>query len=153
MRWPADGVSEETKRAIEDFLDDWRVKADIPGVAVALVDTDGTIFATGSGASDIKAREPATPDTRFPYASTTKVITGLTVLQFIERGTFALDDPIPAYVETWSDVPGEPITIRNLLTHSTGMPAALERFLDFLDTADGMELRLSAYRLWRTNLD
>lgn len=123
MTQPADGLTERTRRDVEAFLDDWRVEADVPGLSVAVVDDDALLYAAGLGARDIEEHAPATPETRYPFASTTKVLTGLTVLQLVERGDLALSDPIGDYVDTWTDVPGDPITVRELLTHATGIPA------------------------------
>lgn len=116
-------LPERTQRDIETFLDDWRVERDVPGASVAVTSADGLSYATGLGARDVEAKAPATPDTRYPFASATKVVTGMTVLQFVARGDLALDDPVRDYVDYWTDVPGEPITVADLLTHTSGMPA------------------------------
>lgn len=86
-----DGLSERTRRDVETFLDDWRVEKDVPGASVAVVDGDDRLFATGMGARDVEARAPAPPDTRYPFASVTRVVTGVVVLQLVERGDLALD--------------------------------------------------------------
>jgi len=117
-----EGLDAKTRRDIERFLDDWRIEADIPGASVAVVDRDGTLYAAGHGASDVEARTPATPDTRYPFASVSKLVTAMVVLQLVERGDLGLDDEIREYVDFWSDVPGDPITVHDLLTHSSGMP-------------------------------
>lgn len=108
---------------LETFLDDWRLEHGIPGAGIAVVDREGIVYAAGQGASDVEARTPATPDTRFPFASVSKLVTAMSILQLVGRGQLALDDEIRDYVSLWSDVPGDPITVEELLTHSSGMPA------------------------------
>lgn len=115
-------ISEGTQREMAVFLDDWRVEKDVPGLSVAVTDVDEVVHATGFGARDVEARAPAGPDTRYPFASVTKVITATIVLQFVDSGDLGLDDEIREYVDDWANAPGEPITVRELLTHASGMP-------------------------------
>lgn len=112
----------EMRREIELFLDEQRVTHDIPGLSVAVLNRDDILFATGMGARDIEARSPATADTLYSIASVTKPFTALAILQLVERTELALDDEIREYVDFWNDVPGVPITIHDVLSHSSGMP-------------------------------
>lgn len=65
-----------------------------------------------------------------------------------------------AYIEVsnesgagWS-FPAFPDTLEHdAYSFTTVWPAGLEQSVDFVDTADGLELRLSSHRLWRTNLE
>lgn len=68
---------------------------------------------------------PAQADTIFDLASLTKVIatTSLTMTQ-VERGVFALDDPISRHLSGWPGIAAIP-TIRDLLAHCSGLPAYL----------------------------
>ncbi|MFB6206744.1 MAG: serine hydrolase [Haloglomus sp.] len=116
------GLSAGTEREIERFLDDWLVAEDIPSVSVAVFDTDDILYATGLGARDLEASAPATADTRYHIGSITKTLTAIAVLQLVEENELALDDEIQGYVPYLRDVPGDPITIQELLTHSSGMP-------------------------------
>ena len=116
-------LSAATKREIESFLDGGRVEHDVPGLSVAVFDGDGVHHTAGLGARAIESRAPATPDTRYSIASVTKVFTAVAVLQLVARGDLALDDSIGDYVAFWDDVPGDPITVAELLCHSSGMPS------------------------------
>lgn len=116
-------LSPATKRDIETFLDRHRVEHDIPGLSVAILNCDGILHATGMGARNIESRSPATPGTLYSIASVTKSFTAVAVLQLVERGDLSLSDEIREYVDFWNDVPGEPITVRDLLSHSSGMPS------------------------------
>ena len=122
MRSGSGQLHADTKRKLESFLDAWMVEHHVPGSSVALFDREGVLHANGLGARNIEAREPATPETRYSVASVTKTITAMAVLQLVDRGALSLDDEIRDYVDVWADVPGDPITVHDLLAHSSGMP-------------------------------
>lgn len=113
----------ETVRDIESLVTEWLHDGDIPGVSVAIVDGDGECYAAGFGARDLETNAPATPDTLYGMGSTTKPVTSLAVIQLVEAGRLALDDPVDDYVGHFATAPGEPITIEELLTHTSGMPS------------------------------
>jgi CubicO group peptidase (beta-lactamase class C family) len=67
---------------------------------------------------------PATDDTIFDLASLTKVLSTTTlVMRQIERGILSLDDPVTRHVAGWRDEGAVVVTIRDLLSHATGLPA------------------------------
>lgn len=109
--------------AIESFLDEQRIDHGIPGMSVAVFDDDGLRHATGLGAREIDPRSPATADTRYSIASVTKTFTAVALCQLVERGVLNLDDEIREYVEYWNDVPGEPITVSEVMSHGHGLPS------------------------------
>lgn len=70
-------------------------------------------------------------DTIFDLASLTKVIaTAPLVMQQIERGAFALDDPVSRLVPAWRGADRESVTIRDLLAHAAGLTAYLPLYRD-----------------------
>lgn len=133
---PDTGLDDATVRRIERFIDARRVRHDVPGLSVAITDPDGTVYGNAFGARDIEENTPVTPDTLYGIASVTKLYTALAVLRLASRGELSLDDEIRAYTEFWSDVPGAPITVAELLSHSSGVPddSGHERELLFGDT-------------------
>lgn len=78
------------------------------------------------GMADIVNGIANTRATRFKIYSTSKFITGLTVMRLVEQGTISLDRPVSAYVR---DVPAEwsAVTIRQLLNHSSGIADLTEK--------------------------
>lgn len=74
---------------------------------------------------------PMTPDSPMVVASLSKLVTALTIARLVERGDLALDQHIPwtamgiAHHPAWDDV-----TVRELLTHRSGMPIARRSWLD-----------------------
>jgi CubicO group peptidase (beta-lactamase class C family) len=140
MSTPDDGLATSRARAIDRLLDDWLVEADVPGGSVAVFDDDGILYATGLGSRDRESNAPATPDTLYNVGSITKVVTAIAVLQQVEQETLSLDDEIAEHVSLLADVPGDPITVRELLTHSSGMPSDFVAYRD--NIADRQDLRL-----------
>ncbi len=67
---------------------------------------------------------PADLDTVFDLASLTKVLaTTLLTMQAVDRGLVALADPVSGHLPEWSGADREDVTIEDLLTHSSGLPA------------------------------
>jgi serine-type D-Ala-D-Ala carboxypeptidase len=67
---------------------------------------------------------PATDDTIFDLASLTKVVsTTPLVMQQVERGVLAVDDPVSGHVADWDGEDRADVTLRDLLAHCSGLPA------------------------------
>lgn len=94
----------------------------VPGVSVALVDGGETVYAAGFGNRDVEASEPATADTLYGVGSATKPVTATAVLQLVADEALSLDDPVSGYLPAFRAAPGEPITIHELLSHTSGLP-------------------------------
>ncbi|MFC6941969.1 serine hydrolase [Salinirubellus sp. GCM10025818] len=125
--------------AAERFVSEWVGEHRIPGATLAVFDADhaaGFAF----GARDLRENTPATPDTLIGIGSCTKSFTGVAILQLAEAGDLAVTDDVSAYVPHLRDASGPPVTIRELLTHSSGMPsdgmatALIGRAMDVDDT-------------------
>lgn len=96
----------------------------VVGAAVGVV-RGGRMEFTGHGSADIAANRPVTPDTVFRIASITKTFTAIAVMQLWERGLLDLDAPATDYLRAYRLVPSDPrfgpVTIRHLLTHTSGI--------------------------------
>ena len=98
-----------------------RVRDGEPGLAV-LVRQDGkTVFARGYGVRDLRSQARIDPATTFRLASVTKQFTAMAVMLLVRDGKLRYEDAItdvfpafPAY--------GRAITVRHLLTHTSGLP-------------------------------
>ena len=115
----AAGVDREMERAVQDGL--------IPG-AVVVIGHNGQIVyqkAYGSRAL-IPHREPMTLDTIFDAASLTKVIaTTPSVMRLFEQGQIRINDPVTKYLPEFQGGHSD-ITIRNLMTHFSGLRPDLD---------------------------
>ncbi|GAB2573310.1 serine hydrolase domain-containing protein [Streptomyces capparidis] len=74
---------------------------------------------------------PVRRDTVFDLASVTKLFTSITVVQQMERGRIELDAPVVRYLPEFAENGKEAITIRQLLTHTSGLPAWLPLYRDW----------------------
>ena len=96
-------------------------KRGVPGIAIAVLRDGKRVQQTLQGSSDLAAQEEVSGATPFQLASTTKIFSSTAVLLLVADGKFALDDPIGAYLEglpaAW-----QRITIRQLLSHTSGLP-------------------------------
>jgi CubicO group peptidase (beta-lactamase class C family) len=108
----------------------------LPGMSVGIVDDHDLIWAKGFGYSDVEKKIPATPHTIYRVASVTKLVTATAIMQLRDAGKLHLDDPIATYLP-WFTIrqrfPEAPaITIRHLLTHTSGLPrdAAFPYWMD-----------------------
>ncbi len=85
--------------------------------------------------------DPYSPDTTaetiFDLASLTKVISTTTlVMRAVDGGTLNLDDPVRAWLPSWRGADREAVTIRDLLAHTSGLPAYLPFFRDHTGRAE-----------------
>lgn len=99
----------------------------VPGFAFGIVIDGELVHAKGLGVRDLRTRAPVDEDTVFRIASMTKSFTAMAVLQLRDAGKLALDDPAERYLPDLASLPyptrdSAPITIRQLLTHSAGLP-------------------------------
>jgi len=100
----------------------------IPG-AVVLVGHDGqVVYRKAFGERSLEPRREAmTVDTIFDLASLTKVIATTTaVMQLVEKGRIRVNDPVAKYIPEFGENGKEEITIRELLTHYSGLPEGLD---------------------------
>lgn len=97
-----------------------------PGLSIAIVHDQELVWARGFGCADREAGKPAATDTIYRIASITKTFTATAVMILRDAGKLQLDDPITRYLP-WFQVKSEfedapPITIRHLVTHTSGLP-------------------------------
>jgi CubicO group peptidase (beta-lactamase class C family) len=116
----------EELRIIDVWLNAQRDFDKLPGISVAIVNDQKIIFSKGYGFADVEKQVPMQPETICSICSISKLFTSVAVMQLWEKGKLRLDDSISSllpgfnlkqqYAET------VPITIRSLLTHSSGLP-------------------------------
>lgn len=122
----SDGARMESQRraAVADLVRATVRRDRLPGASVAVVDGDGVAYAEGFGARDLAGNRPATPDTLYGVGSVTKSMTGIAVMQLCDAGILSVDDPVTDHLDVdLGDPYDEPIRLRHLLTHSSGLPS------------------------------
>ena len=108
---------------LDSIVNDAIHDGQIPG-AVLLVWHNGRVIyrkAFGNRALEPR-REPMTIDTIFDIASLTKVVATTTaVMQLVQKGEVRLNDPVTKYLAEFGENGKEDVTVRNLLTHFSGL--------------------------------
>ncbi|WP_438819008.1 serine hydrolase domain-containing protein [Streptomyces hilarionis] len=84
-------------------------------------------------------RVATTVDTPFDLASLTKLFTAVAAVQQIERGTLGIDARVGAYLPDFGAVAAHGVTVRRLLTHTSGLPPELPLY-DCADDAERLDL-------------
>lgn len=113
-------------RLLEAWLESQMAYKGWPGVSIGIVYDQKLIWAKGFGYADVEKKTPATPDTIYRIASNSKVFTSIAILKLRDEGKLQLDDPVAKHL-SWFKIknkyPDAPvITIRHLLTHTSGLP-------------------------------
>jgi CubicO group peptidase (beta-lactamase class C family) len=98
----------------------------IPGLAIAVVDRDRTLWVEGFGHVDEPGSAPVNADTIFSVQSMSKLFTATAVVQAAAAGRLDLDEPITTYLpgftvhSAFEEHPERKITLRMLLSHTAG---------------------------------
>ena len=106
---------------VEKFIFQRMTEAGIVGLGIATVKGGKLRYRKGFGFRDFDRGLSATPETIYCIGSVTKSFTALAVMQLCERGLLSLDDPVDKYVPFKARPMGEPILIRHLLSHTSGI--------------------------------
>jgi CubicO group peptidase (beta-lactamase class C family) len=98
----------------------------VPALSAGVVVGQELVWKKGFGMIDARGRVAAAADTIYSICSISKLFTSVAVMQLWEAGKLSLDDDIgkllPAFALQRTDADSGPITIRSLLTHSSGLP-------------------------------
>lgn len=123
-------------------------KREQPGVSIGIVYDQDLIWAKGYGHADLEKKIPATSSTAYRIASITKLFTATAILQLRDARKLQLDDPVVKHLDwfhlddTFDDSPV--ITIRHLLTHTSGLPRELNALywddMDFPEHGEFVEM-------------
>jgi CubicO group peptidase (beta-lactamase class C family) len=94
----------------------------VPGLSVAVAKGDRVVWQKGFGYADLATSDPATPLTSYLWFSMTKIVTATAVMRLVERGDLDLDAPADERYRGFKVVSQPtPVTIRHLLSHSSGL--------------------------------
>ncbi|PPK88211.1 CubicO group peptidase (beta-lactamase class C family) [Neolewinella xylanilytica] len=132
---------------VDSFLQDLVDRGIVPNAQAYVAHRGEVVLRSTIGLADLDTRRPARPDDIYRIASQTKALVTVGLMKLYERGKFLLEDPIARYIPAfadvrvidgrdsatgeWRTVPAErPITIRHLLTHTSGLGYELPGDLD-----------------------
>jgi CubicO group peptidase (beta-lactamase class C family) len=102
----------------------FRHEHQVPGLAVGVITGGRVAYAGGFGVMRVGTDRPVTSRTLFHMASVTKTLVATSVMQLVEAGQVVLDTQVTTYVRDFEmkDPRYRAITVRELLTHTAGMP-------------------------------
>jgi D-alanyl-D-alanine carboxypeptidase len=110
---------------VDNYLEAQMRQLHLPGLAVAVVRDGRVVKSKGYGLANVELNVPATEETVFEIGSITKQFTSAAIMMLVEEGKVDLDEKITRYLtgvpEAWGGV-----TVRHLLTHSSG----IQNYLD-----------------------
>src|SRR3954469_15651078 len=119
------GVSaQESKSQIDNYMADQMARLQIPGAAVAVLRSGKVELIEGYGLANVERKIPVTPSTMFQIASTTKPFTAMAIMMLVEDGKVSLNEKAIRYLP-WLPPIYADITVRQLLTHTSGVKADL----------------------------
>jgi CubicO group peptidase (beta-lactamase class C family) len=149
----ADGSSASASNAISAALQPFVDSHALAGAVTLVADKDRVLSVNAVGFADVAANKPMAPDALFWIASQSKPITATALMMLVDEGKVSVDDPVEKYLPEFKDQwlaveqdkehvllkkPQHPITVRNILSHTSGMPfkSAVEQpTLDMLPLA------------------
>lgn len=110
---------------LEAYILEKMEQLEVPGAAVAIVQSGELAYANGFGLRDLETREPVTPETLMMIGSTTKSMTTMLMAQLVDEGALTWDtrvvDVLPTFKVADPEVTDR-ITMRNLVCACTGVP-------------------------------
>jgi CubicO group peptidase (beta-lactamase class C family) len=125
------GLRAQSHRNVPPALDAYFSKAladwGLPGMAIAVVRNDSLLFAKGYGVRELRKNAPVDEHTVFDAASLTKSFTATAIGMLVDEKRMRWDDPVRSHVpelELPDPYLTRNVTVRDLLSHRTGLQAA-----------------------------
>ncbi|MEJ8843857.1 serine hydrolase domain-containing protein [Lacibacter sp. H375] len=113
-------------RAVDSLLNGSMKSMSIPGLSISVLKKGKVIYKKAFGYSNIELKSPSTIQSNYLIGSVTKTFTAVAAMLLWEQEKFKLDDDIGTYLP---DLPShwKPVTIRQLLNHTSGITTNLEK--------------------------
>ncbi|MEO0345569.1 MAG: serine hydrolase [Pseudomonadota bacterium] len=113
-------------RAVEAIIDAQLARESVPGAAMGIVHDQQLVWSHQFGVESLRTKRDVTDDTAFSICSVSKLFNGIAAMSLVDTGAMDLDASLYDYI---GDVaPGdntgadEPVTLRNVLSHVSGLP-------------------------------
>ena len=121
-------------REIDTYVENQMALYGITGMSVAAVKGSQVVHSAGYGLSNVELSVPATASTAYPLSSATKMFSGTAAMLLVQNGLLDLDESARSYLP---EIPADwgSVSVRNLLTHLSGLPDVLECEESTFDTA------------------
>ena len=116
--------------SVDEYVESQLKEQHIPGISLAIVKEGKIVKAQGYGFANLEHQVPAKPETIYQSGSVGKQFTATAVMMLVEEKKIGLDDPVSKYFEKAPDS-WKKITVRHLLTHTSGIPDYTANQVDF----------------------
>lgn len=133
--WAQEPTTDRVASALQPFVD----RHALAGAVTLVADKDRVLDIGAVGFADVSARKPMQPDAVFWIASQSKPITSTALMMLVDEGKVGLDDSVEKYLPEFRGQwlaaerndervvlkkPAHPITVREILSHTSGLPFA-----------------------------
>src|ERR1700733_14475864 len=111
--------------ALEQYVNTSMKEWKVPGASVAIVRDGSVIYMKGFGVRDVSTNQPVTAYTLFDIGSCTKAFTSAAIAMLVDEGKMQWDGKVNQYIpffHLYDPEADENVTLRDLLTHRTGVP-------------------------------
>lgn len=135
---------------VDDYVKSQMERQHIPGISIVVIKDQKIIKSAGYGLANVELNVAATPETVYKIGSVSKQFIATGILLLIQDGKISLDDNVSKFLEGAPDA-WKPITIRHLLTHTSGIvreapgfdPLRIQNDADVIKTAYSLPLRFT----------
>lgn len=143
----------KTIKDFDAFIDTAMKRWDVPGLAIGIIKDGNVIYSKGFGYKDLKTKEPVTANTLFSIASSTKSFTATLAAMIVDEKIMSFDVPLITYFpdfRMYDQAATNKITLRDLLTHRTGIPR--QKFFSLIASGNRKDVR-SSMRYFEPSMD
>jgi CubicO group peptidase (beta-lactamase class C family) len=129
IAFPASGQTGARVDSLDRYVRSELARQRIPGLSVAVLRGDSVVLGRGYGSANLENHVPATDSTVYEVGSISKQFTAAAIVLLSQQGHLGIDDVITRYLPEGSSI-WSGVTIRHLLTHTSGIS---DQSLDTLD--------------------
>lgn len=129
------GAARAERAPFSSLLEPYVENHTLAGAVVAVADRSGTVVIEPVGFSNLANKQPMKGDSLFWIASMTKPMTVAALMMLVDEGKVGLDDPVSKFIPAYADLmvetpeglrkPVRPVLVRDVLSHTSGLPYAL----------------------------
>lgn len=135
---------------VDDYVKAQMERQHVPGVSIVVIKDQKIVKSMGYGLANVELNVAATPDTVYKIGSVSKQFLAAGIMLLVQDGKISLDDNIGKFLDGAPDA-WKPITIRHLLTHTSGIvreapgfdPLKIQNDADVIKTAYSLPLRFT----------
>ena len=131
--------------SFEAIVAEAREAAESPGLSAAVAVNGEIVWTGASGLADIENGVPATADSVYRIASISKPIAAVAIMQLVEQESIALDAPVQETLPVFPEK-DYPVTLRHLLTHTSGIRHYNPGEFDMKERFDTIEAAIEIFK-------